>query len=468
MQNGESKNTKFIEESLRSNNGYQIVNPINITSWEDWSRYPFIKGEGNSLNPFIIENLEIVGKGIKTIQSGNKTLLNYLYAGIYINTNGSFIIQNCKISNTSVGIHLSISVTPGIYQISEVEIRGCSMGIYSYWPHVTLNISNCYIHDCNWISKMPRIYQTNYLECGGIGIWVRSNAGIIEGCRIEDCSIGMMVEQVADIHNNELINCGIVLGNSIPDYDNTNTINGKPLGLFWGLDNLIFTQSNASQYGQLIFVSCANLSLSNIHITESSSIGIQVFSLSLNQTTHLNSIICENQKLAMYIIGKYVIGKNLYAKNCVEGFCFNNINNCKFTRMMTDNTYIPFYINTPINNVTVEIERSTNFYLVDNIAGYGDKLLVESFDSSYNISMSYITELGTQGYNLQFNDLKKYQVSLLIPPYLKANFTVISVPRYARPGEPIAIPSYHMFYFCIAIIVGVFILIKSHRRSHRK
>ncbi|NVM36911.1 MAG: right-handed parallel beta-helix repeat-containing protein [Candidatus Lokiarchaeota archaeon] len=216
--------------------------------------------------------------------SGNRSLLDYTYGGIFINTNGSFIIRNCKISQVSIGIHLSISIPPRVYQyrIINVEITNCSIGIYSRWSHVTVNISNCYISNCQWVSITATIDIKSHLDYGGIGIWVRSDEGsVIEDCRIKDCSIGMQTELVEFIHNNELINCGIVPGMIISDYDSSNTVNGKPIGLFWGVDNMVFTQVNASQYGQLLFVACANLTLSNIHITKPCSIGIQLYSLSL-------------------------------------------------------------------------------------------------------------------------------------------------------------------------------------------
>ncbi|TKJ22358.1 MAG: hypothetical protein CEE43_07345 [Promethearchaeota archaeon Loki_b32] len=460
------------QENIRVSNGYQLVDPINISSWSDWALYPFITGDGTDLNPFIIENIEINGAGIKTMQSGNRTLLDYTYVGIFINTNGSLIIRNCEISQTSIGIHLCIGIPPGgqPYQIVNVEITDCSIGIYSRWTHIIVNISNCYISNCNWVSITATLEINNHLDYGGIGIWVRSGASsAIEDCCIEDCSIGMMAEIVVDIHNNELINCGIVLGRDISNYDSTNTVNGKPIGLFLGVDNLVFTQVNASQYGQLIFVNCANLTLSNIHITKPCSIGIQLFSLGFNQTTYLNNIICENQKLGMYIHGYDMIGDNLYAKNCKAGFYFIGIKNSKFTKVMTDNTDIPIYAITAINNFTIEIEQSTKFYLVDPLAWYGDKLHVESSDAAYNISMSYISELGIQGYTTQFNDTETYQISLIVPPYtITANFTVISVPRYTRPDTSKTIPGYHFFWFWSVIIMGLLIFIESYRRSYRR
>lgn len=460
------------QEDIQVSDSYQLVDPINISSWSDWALYPFITGNGTDLNPFIIENIEIIGTGVKTMQSGNRTLLNYTYAGIYINTNGSFVIQNCKISHTSIGIHLTIGIPPGgpTYPIVNVEIDNCSIGIYSRLQHVVVNISNCYIHNCNWVSITANIDINDYFDYGGIGICVRSNGGIIEDCRIEDCSVGMMAAFVPNPRNNELINCGIVP--YFPymyytNYDSSNTVNGKPIGIFWGISNLIF--SNASLYGQLIFAACPNLTLSDIHITEPCSIGIQLLSVSLNQRTYLNNIICENQKLGFYIHGRDIFGHNLYAKNCEAGFYFVDIKNSKFTKIMTDNTDIPIYAITTINNLIIEIEQSTKFYLVDPLAWYGDKLHVVSSATSYNVSMSYIPELGVDGYITQFNDIDTYQATLIVPRYINtANFTVISVPRYSRPDTSNIIPGYHFFWFWSVIIIGLLVLINSRRRLYRK
>jgi len=196
------------QEEISISNGYQLVDPINISSWSDWALYHFITGNGTDLNPFIIENIEIIGNGIKTIESGNDTLLDTSYVGIFIDTNGSFIIRNSKISHTSIGIHLSVGVSSGDYPISDVEISDCSIGIYSRWTHVLVNISNCYIHDCNWVSIEAKLRINYFLDYGGIGIRGRSNTGAaIENCRIEHCSIVIMVVRVKEIHHNELINC---------------------------------------------------------------------------------------------------------------------------------------------------------------------------------------------------------------------------------------------------------------------
>jgi len=422
--------------NIYSSNGYLLIDPINITTGSDWANYPFITGNGTAFNPYIIENVEIIGDGIKTIVSGNDTLLNTTYVGIYINAGGLFIIRNSKISHTSIGIHLSVGIPPENYSISDVEISDCSIGIYSRWPHIDVNISNCYVHDINWVSIKAKIDVYSFFDYGGVGIWVRSDEGIIENCRIEDCSIGMVAGLIKENRYNEFINCGFVPDWNYmveTDYDNTNTVNGKPIGIFWGINNWVVT--NASLYGQLIFASCANLTLNNIRITQPCSIPIQVYSSPIqNQKNIFENIICENQQLGMYFSGGKIFGNNLYAKNCEAGFYFNHIAHSNFTRIMIDNTEVPIYMTSRIVNCTFEIEKSTKFYLVEFIAGYGDILEITPGD---DIFISYITELGMLGYAVQFNELGTYNLNLTLPgmPGLSL-FTVKSVPRYTRPLDP--------------------------------
>jgi len=454
------------KKNICSSNGYQLVDPINITTGSDWALYTFITGNGSASNPYIIENVEIIGDGIKTMESGNSTLLDTSYVGIFIGTSASFIIRNCKISHTSIGIHLAFGFSSGD-NISNVEINDCSIGIYSRWYH-DVNISNCYIHDCNWVSITAKISINDYLDYGGIGIWVRSSGGIIENCRIEDCSIGMIAGRVQKNRYNEFINCGFVPDYEVmyvTDYDITNTVNGKPIGIFWGIDNLIFT--NASLYGQLIFSSCDNLTLSNIHFTEPCSIPIQLFSLGVNQTTYLNNIICENQKLGFLITGQNVVGDNLYTKNCEAGFYFIEIKNSKFTKVMTDNTDIPIYATTIISNFTIEIEQNTKIYLVDWFAWYGDTLNIVPGN---DVSTSYITELGMQGYAIQFNNFGTYQLNLTLPApyYTRAYFTVISVPRNIRPDVWAPIRDVPFIWYWSIIVLVLLILIEFCRRYYQK
>jgi len=470
---------KIFQEDIKSSNGYQLVEPINISTGSDWANYSFITGNGSASNPYIIENVEIIGEGVQTIEYGNDTRLDISSVGIYINAGGSFIIRNCKISHLSIGIYLYIGVSPGFYPISNIEIADCSIGIYSKWHHVGTNISNCYIHDCNWVSITAKFDLDDFLDYGGIGIRVR-NEGEIINCRIEDCSVGMMAGQIKKIQNNKLINCGIIPDliylYVTDDYDESNMVNGKPIGIFgsyWGDDNLVFTQNDALQYGQLIFALCDNLTLSNIYISEPCSIAIQLFSLGDNQTTYLNNIVCENQKLGMYIYGKNVIGNNLYVKNSDAGFYFVGIRNSTITKVMTDNIDVPIYALSPIENFAIEIEHSTDFYLIDSEASYRDILDIKPGD---DVSMSNITELGIQGYQVQFDYLGTYHLNLTLyldlpfpaTPKNKANFTIVSVPRYVRPDIYADLRTYPLFLYWSLIITGIVVLIEFSRRFYQK
>ena len=187
----------------------------------------------------------------------------------------------------------------------------------------------------------------------------------------------------------------------------------------------------------------------------------------------MKNIICENQELGMLILGHDMVGDNLYAKNCKAGFYFAGVANSRFTKIKTDDTDVPVYIYTHILNFTIEIEQSTKFYLVDDLAWYADKLHVESSDASYNLSMSYLSELGIQGYAIQFNDTDTYRVSLSIssglpPAFTTANFTVISVPPYTQQDGSNNIPGYTFFWFWSVIIIGLLVFIESSRRVSRR
>lgn len=469
-QAGNSDTNKYIHEYIFKSNNYQLVDPINISSWSDWANYPFITGNGSDLNPFIIENIEIIGTGVKTMQSDNRTLLDYTYVGIYIDANGSFIIRNCSISHFSMGIWFSIGLSEGLYPILEVEISDCSIGIYSRWTHFYINITNCYIHDCYSVSVKAYYDLSEILDYGGFGMWVR-NEGAIENCQVEDCSFGMTAGLIQEFHNNELIHCGFVPDYNylyMMDYDSSNTVNGKPIGMFgsyWGDDNLVFTQSDASQYGQLIFVNCYNLILSNLHITEACSIGIQVLVHMVNPPpTYLNDIICENQRLGLHIDARNIIANNIHIKNCTAGILFNSIRQSKFTKVKIDNTELPIIGTTPIGEVSLEIEFPIKLCFFDVVAYYGNKLHIEYSSMSFDVPYSFIPDLGTYGYNVQLNDTNTYQLSLFVPSQMVINnFTISTI----LPSIP-SIPGYSGFWFFSGMIIGLIILIMIPRKFNKK
>lgn len=92
-----------------------------------------------------------------------------------------------------------------------------------------------------------------------------------------------------------------------------------------------------------------------------------------------------------------------------------------------------------------------------------------SFQIRITIYLSYLPEFGDKGYILQFNDTKTYHVSLyssMLGGTL--NFTVISVPRYSRPGVTSAIPGYPLFWLWSMLMIVVLISCQLYRKAHQK
>jgi len=449
------ENTKYVKEKpgkILLTSDYTLVDPINISSPSDWGLYSsFITGNGSDLDPYIIENIEIQGKGVKTIEEYGHTHLNYSDFGIYINAEGYFIIRNCKISSISIGILLLFGVSADyIHHIERVEISNCGMGIYSNWHNIALNISKCEISNCHWVTvKAPFNFDSTPIQYGGYGIWVSGAFNsTIEFCRIQNCSIGLVATPLVDLISNKLINCGLSFDFSygVSNYRFNNTVNGKPIGLFYGEDNLIISGQEASQYGQLIFIFCSELQLSNFHITEPCSIGVIIY---LCDNPVLKNIVCENQKIGFFFLHTEITADNLYAKNCDAGFYLSEIYDSTLTQLLTDNTDIPIYSYTPIHDSTIEIEKSTRFYIIDNLI-ICDELHVNSSVSSFSVFESFLTEFDNKGFLIQLNDTQTYQITDTLPT-IWVNFTIVIF----QESQPSAIPGFPLFWFYMAIISGI-------------
>ncbi len=389
------------------------------------------------------------------MEAGARNYLNYSDIGIYINANGSFIIRNCKISSISIGIHFSIGVSAGpIHVIERVEINNAGLGFYCPWRNIAVNISRCQISNCNWVTiKAPNRFDTP-IYYGGYGIWLRGNIGSnIEFCRIQNCSIGLVATSEVDLISNQLINCGLSFDYShgFPTYRFNNTVNGKPIGLFYGEDNLIISGQEASQYGQLIFIACDNLQLSNIHIEDPCSIGLIIYYCDYPM---LQNIVCENQKIGFFIVANYATADDLYAENCDAGFYLYRIEYSTFSRLSTDNTDIPVYTLSPIYNCTIGIEKSTRFYIIDYYFGY-DTLQLNSSVSSFTVSLSFIPALDIECFLIQINDTQTYHVTDSDPGVLAIDFIIVSFQR----SQPWTIPWFLSFWLVLTPLLGVVFLI---------
>jgi len=456
-----SNNENFIfqEERVKqtpSTSDYAIEGPINISSQSDWASYGFITGDGSELNPYVIENIEIQGDGVKTREQMGHDYLDYLDIGIYINAAGNCTIRNCKISSISFGIYLDFGIsTDDKHDIQGVEIDNCGMGIYVWGigggGYIKVNISRCDISNCHWVTvKVPEDLFTPLY--GGFGMWVRADEGsIIELCHIRNCSIGVLSGPAASLISNQLINCGFLFDfNFILTYSLifNNTINGRPLGLFTVEENLILSGQEASQYGQLIFAGCHYLHLSNFKMNESCSFGLLLY-----YCNHpvLQNIVCENQQIGFFIYSDYMTADNLDAKNCTVGFSFARLRSSILNRLSMENIDIPLCAYVPIVNASIRIEKSTRCYLIDyyNI----DEIQINSSVSSIIIPRSNLSEFDIEGFMFELNETGTYHIYGFDPIHHTPiyDFTIIIF----EPSKPFPIPGFPLIWFYIAILLAI-------------
>jgi hypothetical protein len=442
-------------EYIPISSDYTMVDPININSPDDWTNYPFINGTGSAIDPYIIENVEIQGTGVKTKEEYGHSYLNYSDGGIYINAAGNFTIRNCKVSSISYGIYLGVGVSTGyVHSIYDVEIHNCGIGIYVFGHggggHIAVNISRCTISNCNWVTvKVP--YELDSIFYGGFGMWVRGDEGsIIEFCHIQNCSIGLLAGPAVSLISNQLINCGFLFDFTIIyvyDLLFNNTINGKQLGLFRAEDDLSMSGQEASQYGQLIFAGCHNLHLSDFDIKKSCSFGLI---LHYCNNPVLKNIVCENQQIGFLIYSDYMKADNLNVKNCNAGFCFLNLRNSKLTHITINNTHIPVY-GTNLMNTKIAIKNSTRFYLIDH---YGiDEIQVNSSASSIMVPRLNITELGTEGFMIPLDEIDTYHINGFDPVHQITIYDFIIV--IFRSSKVLVIPGFPLIWYYIAILLGI-------------
>ncbi len=418
------------------------VEPINISSPTDWALYPFITGNGSESNPYVIENVEIHGSGVKSYESNSIPTLNLTYNGIFIDSNESFIIKNSEILNFSVGIQFGFGVN--ITQVSNVTIDNCGLGIYSWIHQVTLNISECHISNCRWLSTSSA-YDLERFQYGGYGIWARSTKepSIIKNNLVENCTFGIYISGTTNITQNTLINCGFfvnmqMLVVSLPYIHDDNIVNGKPLKIFWYEDNLNIRQSDVDQYGQMLFIMCDNLNFARVSITEPCSVGLFVINIRMNPMigidsangTKLTSVHCANQAVGMYLYGYAVQARGLSVENCEVGYLMVRMRLCELERVSVTNCDLPIFGYDQIVNTTIQLEPGTPFHYYDEAAQSHGVLVTEiSTGVHFTVGNESSRELW-----FQLNETGKYAIvslNLAHPGYLGF---IIDVRNYVIPG----------------------------------
>ncbi|MFX1411465.1 MAG: hypothetical protein ACFFA6_14025 [Promethearchaeota archaeon] len=388
------------------------------------------------------------------MKDGSHTYLNFSDVGIYIDAEGNFTIRNCRISSISIGIYLDFGVsTDYIHSIQGVESNGCGISILSPWIHIAVNVSKCDISNCNWVTvKVPDDLDDPTFPnwwYGGFGIYVNSKTtiSVIEFCHIQDCSIGVFAGRIVSLISNQLFSCGFLIDfGHVLENDVNNFVNDKPLGVFKYMDNLFISGQEAYHYGQLIFIACHNLHLSNIHITESCSFGLLI-----QHCNHavLQNIVCENQQIGFFIDSIDMTADYLYAKNCDVGFGLIQIAESTLNRLLTDNTDVPIYTYSPILNTTIGIEKSTRFCIIDH---YGiDELQINSSASSIIVPRTNMSEFEMEGFIIRLDEIDTYHIADLDPLDDTFDFIIIIFER----SHPLGIPGFPLILFFTAILLGI-------------
>ncbi|MHA1446359.1 MAG: NosD domain-containing protein [Candidatus Heimdallarchaeaceae archaeon] len=337
--------------------------PIIIWGDQDFEGYGF-PGKGTAKRPYLIQNYEIVTDSSECI--------------FISGTTKHFIIRNCKIGSDSVltyfnGIYIEELVygtTKIIENVCENDIRVKDCGGVIIKQNKFIEDNQKYHVDSyiTYFDPPHKIYIDSSPECiiseNQVGfITVKNspgsvvddnfllNCGRIDVIDSDSCLItnnlifynrswlgdsGLLIDDSfsCTIANNQFFHCGLKLGVEAVAYDysflltiENNTINDKELGWFYDLNGV--TISNPD-YGQLFFINCSNITVSN-----------QIIS---GMRTSIVAYSCEN----------FLFSNNL-CNDSEIGILVMKTNNSLIEQNKCDN-----------NDVGIQIECSNNITVANN------------------------------------------------------------------------------------------------------
>lgn len=312
-------------------------------------------GRDNSFNSFYYEesfnctmtNNTASYSGIRFLRSTGSTLIN--------NTSTGFDLVRC---NSSTMINNTASKS-GVYLFSSFNSTLVNNSVNdSYYGFEILTSSYLNFH-------------RNIACDNNVGFYIYEShySNITDNIAIESSHTGFRFSRSSfcRIHNNELSSRGIeIAGNSIDfllhDIVN-NTINGKELGYFKSIKNVII---DATNFGQVILVNCSSVTIMN------GKFGNPVIGVKLVYCTECN------------LINNTVI--NSLEESVNTGFYLVNCNSCNLTQSVAMNYYMGFYFG-----------NSTSLILINSLAingFYGVLLGVESTSSILTNNLIIENEIG--------------------------------------------------------------------------
>ena len=226
-------NNQTVKPDSYEISAYVPHDPILISNNENFTDYGFA-GSGTEIEPYIIENYEIVTEEYSAIVISDVTVY--------------FVIRHCHLEADSIGIDIE-NVAQGIATV----FNNTCMSNFQYGIRIEEAEGTTVIN--------------NTVDDSHRGIYAyHSEFSIIENNTVMNCNYGLNIvfTDPITIKNNFLYNCGIYISDyesGYPFYNlENNYVNDKIVGYFVNINNVIFEDPI---YGQLIFISCSDITIKN-------------------------------------------------------------------------------------------------------------------------------------------------------------------------------------------------------------
>ena len=357
---------------------YTSSDPILIQSDADFEMQGWL-GNGTEDNPFLLANLTIYSTANCITIEG---------------TTAHFAIKNCtlKSSGESYGIFLT-HVTNGVVEecIINESVQGMCLSYCSNCSMINNTISDIGYDGIELLScNNCTLAYNSILTCAFDGAAIISSTG----CTLK---------------NNTFVNDGPSLyGTQYEFWLNSfanNTVNGKPLGYFVGVNDTII---ECASYGQVILVDCRNVTITD-GVFVNSSIGAQIaFS---ERCIFLGNVVSKSNCEGMHLIdsincsliqneisGNY--GRAVFGRGSPDCVFFNNSicdNSDRAIHLIGSNGTV-LEKNTMLNNLgVVTIWQSNSCSVFDNLLS---GLQLQNIDNStvYNNSIQNSPYIGLNFY----------------------------------------------------------------------
>lgn len=413
---------------------YLRVDPIIINEASDWTDLSFVTGTGIEGDPYILEDLEIIGEDF-TFEYGNLT--SY---GISITNSAWYRVQNCKISGFHVGIYSF--VFDGFQKnITDNTVDQCGIGIYTIGVQYEIarnQISECRADPKSYVFIVQGGGEASTLQqTGGTGICVsfaRGNVWVEENS-ISDCDVGVAVGEYAVVRHNDLEGCGFVFSQPhiILMEVEGNTVNGHPLGFFVVKDeeddsDTLLIDGNEQQYGQLIILAYENVILQDLILRDTS----VALVLHHNKNLTLSNVVVENCLLGMNLWDygphssdegavEFINATELIFRDCYIGaqigLIDQNYEDVDYTinlmfRVFSGNTYDLFFGSMVVHGISLTVPIGTTMFF-DNHYSYPYTVIVLRNGTTYTQVNNNVTSHFLDDFNrteVTFEDVGTYEI----------------------------------------------------------